>query len=382
MQGNAAQRRTRLQHASDSILFYRIRTEPGLPCSVLQLAFLSGRVCDVTYVLFIALDPARPLIRAANRLRSVDASIVQVIHTNAGQFGEGGRLGVIDFCVNGGREQPTCENKTLCTWGIPRIGNAQRLNGPRLEWSVGPCTLQVYESCNNAKLRFLLYNKGEEPVQLQAHNPQPPSGKFNPKLPTKVVIHGYAGHAEFNTTAVIRRGTRICRLDPALPLFATLNDKWKLDAEDADFVDAVHTNAGVFGKVEALGNVDFFMNGGSIQPACAGHRNVPLCSHLLAPVYFAESINTDIGFWGAPCPSIWYLLMGWCADKDISEERKILMGEHCDTGNRGIFYLDTSDTPPYALGKIRHTKRRRYSQANTDKKQSSSDICLSEILYF
>lgn len=60
----------------------------------------------------LGLDPARPLVRGPNRLRNVDANVVQVIHTNAGVFGEGGPLGVIDFCVNGGREQPSCENKT------------------------------------------------------------------------------------------------------------------------------------------------------------------------------------------------------------------------------------------------------------------------------
>lgn len=53
----------------------------------------------------IALDPARPLIRPGNqnRLDSGDARSVQVIHTNAGYYGEAGRIGHIDFCVNGGR---------------------------------------------------------------------------------------------------------------------------------------------------------------------------------------------------------------------------------------------------------------------------------------
>lgn len=53
----------------------------------------------------IALDPARPLIRPGNhnRLDSGDARAVQVIHTNAGYYGEAGRVGHIDFCVNGGR---------------------------------------------------------------------------------------------------------------------------------------------------------------------------------------------------------------------------------------------------------------------------------------
>jgi hypothetical protein len=42
----------------------------------------------------------------------MDANVVQVIHTNAGVFGEDGPLGIIDFCENGGREQPSCENNT------------------------------------------------------------------------------------------------------------------------------------------------------------------------------------------------------------------------------------------------------------------------------
>jgi hypothetical protein len=58
-----------------------------------------------------------------------------------------------------------------------------------------------------------------------------------------------------------------------LPLFATLSDAWKLDSGDADFVDVIHTNGGVFGKIEAAGHADFFVNGGSFQPACAGHRS-------------------------------------------------------------------------------------------------------------
>lgn len=38
-----------------------------------------------------------------------DAKSVQVMHTNAGYYGEGGKIGHVDFCVNGGRKQPYCE---------------------------------------------------------------------------------------------------------------------------------------------------------------------------------------------------------------------------------------------------------------------------------
>lgn len=57
-------------------------------------------------------------------------------------------------------------------------------------------------------------------------------------------------------------------LDPALPFFASLGTEMKLDKEDGDFVDVIHTNVGVFGKIEPTGHVDFYMNGGFSQPAC------------------------------------------------------------------------------------------------------------------
>ncbi|CAG4972259.1 unnamed protein product [Parnassius apollo] len=73
----------------------------------------------------IGLDPARPLIRSAPALRldPGDARAVHVLHTNAGRYGEAARLGHADFCLNGGRSQPFCENtpnEALCShvWSI------------------------------------------------------------------------------------------------------------------------------------------------------------------------------------------------------------------------------------------------------------------------
>lgn len=64
------------------------------------------------------------------------------------------------------------------------------------------------------------------------------------------------------------RFERITGLDPALPFFATTNDEWKLDRSDADFVDVIHTNSGLFGKIEQCGDIDFYVNGGRMQPRC------------------------------------------------------------------------------------------------------------------
>lgn len=61
---------------------------------------------------------------------------------------------------------------------------------------------------------------------------------------------------------------RITGLDPALPGFVTVNHHNKLDPSDAMFVDVIHTNAFMQGKVEQSGHVDFYVNGGVLQPGC------------------------------------------------------------------------------------------------------------------
>ncbi|KAH9629682.1 hypothetical protein HF086_001495 [Spodoptera exigua] len=80
---------------------------------------LGAHLCGIiaNYLTFrlnriIGLDPARPLIRSAPALRldPGDARAVHVLHTNAGRYGEGARLGHADFCLNGGRSQPYCED--------------------------------------------------------------------------------------------------------------------------------------------------------------------------------------------------------------------------------------------------------------------------------
>lgn len=92
----------------------------------------------------IGLDPAKPLIRPGkgNRLDSGDAEFVQVLHTNAGYYGESSREGHVDFCANGGKLQPFCENaerNQLCShnWSICYM--ADSIDG-RSELFAEPCS--------------------------------------------------------------------------------------------------------------------------------------------------------------------------------------------------------------------------------------------------
>ena len=61
---------------------------------------------------------------------------------------------------------------------------------------------------------------------------------------------------------------KLSGLDPAMPFFITSGINDKLDPTDAAFVDVIHTNAFVQGKIERCGHADFYMNGGILQPGC------------------------------------------------------------------------------------------------------------------
>lgn len=53
-----------------------------------------------------------------------------------------------------------------------------------------------------------------------------------------------------------------------MPGFTTVGISDKLDKSDAQFVDVVHTNAFFQGQIQESGHVDFYLNGGVIQPGC------------------------------------------------------------------------------------------------------------------
>lgn len=90
----------------------------------------------------------------------------------------------------------------------------------------------------------------------------------------------------------------------------------------------------------------------------------PLCSHLMATEYFAESIWSSTGFWGSKCLGYLQYMFGWCNDEeeddegdddddDDEEEMRpmfAVMGDKCDRKSRGSYYIVTNRKPPYAKG--------------------------------
>ncbi|KAH9629980.1 hypothetical protein HF086_017495 [Spodoptera exigua] len=151
-------------------------------------------------------------------------------------------------------------------------------------------------------------------------------------------IAGFTAKTFYNQTGY--RVARISSLDPAGPCFSNLEIALRLSKEDADFVDVIHTDAGVYGLNEQIGHVDFYPNSGSEQPNCLFQT----CSHSRAWLLYAESVLIPESFIGAECSSWKNFMKGSCDFNNTS-----VMGYYCPTDSRGKYYLQTKDEPPYGL---------------------------------
>lgn len=103
----------------------------------------------------------------------------------------------------------------------------------------------------------------------------------------------------------------IVALDPANPLFSMSRPAERVAVGDARSVHIIHTAAGSLGFSAPLGDASFYPNGGRSQPGC-GWDMTGACAHSRAIELFAESINTDLGFYSLNCESYQEIRRGRC----------------------------------------------------------------------
>ncbi|KAJ8710487.1 hypothetical protein PYW08_009002 [Mythimna loreyi] len=156
-------------------------------------------------------------------------------------------------------------------------------------------------------------------------------------------ISGFAGKAFMMLTGY--RVGRISGLDPAGPCFSDVNVTFRLNINDADFVDVIHTDAGVYGMDEPVGHADYYPNTGSNQPNCLPTLLLASCSHSRAWLFFAESVSNPLAFPAVRCADWDAFRNGTCNYDDIS-----LMGYAAKPGTSGIFFLQTAGEAPFGLG--------------------------------
>ncbi|XP_075989173.1 pancreatic lipase-related protein 2-like isoform X2 [Anticarsia gemmatalis] len=172
---------------------------------------------------------------------------------------------------------------------------------------------------------------------------------------THLVGHSLGAQAAGVAGSAIKSGrvSRITGLDPALPLFSGLPLEQRLDRSDAQFVDVIHTDAGIFGYKEPVGHVDFYPNGGkSPQPGCELEVVIPkqlllnkfFCSHWRSYMFYTESVLRPKSFVSVPCRSWHEYSRGRCAGGKTEH-----MGFGVQRSARGTYYLITHRQAPYSI---------------------------------
>ncbi|XP_018317283.1 phospholipase A1 [Mycetomoellerius zeteki] len=162
---------------------------------------------------------------------------------------------------------------------------------------------------------------------------------------TKIIGHSLGAHvagiAAYNASSDI---DYVVGLDPALPGFRLAGPGSRISKDDANYVEIIHTNGGVLGYLAAIGNIDFYPNGGQKQVGC-GVDLGGSCSHSRSYQYFAESITSHIGFLGKSCDSFSQFKSGLCNDTQAS-----IMGGHKPLFRaNGTYYLITNPSSPFAI---------------------------------
>lgn len=173
------------------------------------------------------------------------------------------------------------------------------------------------------------------------------------KMKDMGVIGHSAGAVVVSFVGVATNGTLPVQisLDPPQSLSYYLYGTYFPNKTDAKYVEVMHTAAteeNMFIHLP-LGHADFYPNGGAFQPYCedmeeGGEKDH--CNHMVAIAYFAESVQTEKGFWSKRCGNFEGVQEGRC---DSDGVYKRMGGEPIDT-TEGVYFLKTEKDYPFAQG--------------------------------
>jgi len=217
--------------------------------------------------------------------------------------------------------------------------NRAALNVIVVDWGAGAQTLNYINARNNINLVGPVVARFVDFLNL--------SGGMA-FTSVSVIGHSLGGHTAGLTGKNVARGRlhTIVALDPALPLFSIDRPDERVAPTDANYVEVIHTNAGLLGFDLPIGMSDYYPNFGSQQPGC-GVDLSGNCAHGRAYEFFAESVTTSVGFWGTLCASYTEITQGRCTS---SGARQLMGGEPSTRTARGNYWMETNAASPFARG--------------------------------
>jgi pancreatic triacylglycerol lipase len=133
-------------------------------------------------------------------------------------------------------------------------------------------------------------------------------------------------------------------LDPAGPLFSLDNPSDRVAPNDGVYVEVMHTNGGLQGFREPIGQANFFPNFGRSQPGC-GADLAGSCAHARTVDLYAESINAV--FTAQECASFAEIDNNQCTPTGRTARMGGPLGS---VGASGNFHLTTNDASPFSRG--------------------------------
>lgn len=162
----------------------------------------------------------------------------------------------------------------------------------------------------------------------------------------------YSGHTAGLVGQKVKKGQipRIIALDPAGPDFSMNKPDERVSPDDAEQVEVIHTNGGLLGLgfTDAIGDLDFYPNGGQSQPGCpldvAG-----ICAHNRAFSLMADAITND-RLIGQRCGSHKEAVSEKKCNHDGVKTR--IAGDPIESKlhARGSYFLATNKKAPYGQG--------------------------------
>lgn len=276
---------------------------------------------DTIFRLYTRSNPTSPQVLGLSNVASLTSSNFNPAHPTR-------------FIIHGWNNDGFSEVNTLLTNAWLTRGD---FNVITVDWGVGAITMNYpfararimsVGSVVSSFINFLRSNSGIA---------------FNS---ISIAGHSLGAHAAGNAGFFqLNRLNTIFGMDPALPLFS-VDSSDRIQATDAQYVETIHTNAGLLGFSLPLGRASFYPNGGRTQPGC-GIDLTGACAHGRAFEFLAESIIRG-GFSSTPCQSFQQILENNCV---ATGANRPMGGEpsNFNTGTQGVFRLTTRGSSPFSL---------------------------------